>query len=125
MDPALEITWGLVVNGRPIPSEWKHMAILDPYNLMADAPAPYNDMPDAPHIYAHLVDFKATADVLWLEDALRLEHRSWKTVQKQVPFLQEIKRLVQVKRVYDGGLARAPRQSQDGKLFETNKMNIQ
>ena len=116
MPREIEVTWGLVVNGRPVPSELKRMAILDPYQLQGDLPNPRDVGPLETVEERYLVDFKATGDLLWLEDALSIPHKSWKGLQRQIPFLQEIKGLVQVKRDYRGGLARAPRQFQDGKL---------
>ena len=112
----LEVTWGLVVNGHHVPAERKRMAILDPYQLEGLFADPRTLGPLDSMEEWLLVDFKATGDVLWLEDALHLEHKTWKPLQRQIPFLQEIKGLVQVKRQYRGGLARAPRQFQDGKF---------
>ena len=111
----LEITWGLVVNGRPVPAEMKRMSIIDPYQLAQDLVDPRELGPLDVVEQRTLVDFKATGDVIWLEDALNLEHRTWKSFQKQIPLLTEIKHLVQGKRVTRGGISRAPRQSQDGK----------
>ena len=120
----LEITWGLVVNGRPVPAEMKRMSIIDPYQLAQDLVDPRELGPLDVVEQRTLVDFKATGDLLWLEDALSIPHKSWKGLQKQIPFLQEIKGLVLQKRDYRGGLARAPRQFQDGKLNDTNKKKI-
>ena len=92
------------------------MTILDPYQLEGLFADPRTLGPLDSMEERLLVDFKATGDVLWLEDALHLEHKTWKSLARQIPFLHEIKGLVQVKRQYRGGLARAPRQFQDGKF---------
>ena len=83
MPREIEVTWGIVVNGRPVPSELKRMTILDPYQLVGDVPDPRSLGPLDTLEERFLVDFKATGDVIWLEDALHLEHKSWKTLQRQ------------------------------------------
>ena len=117
----LEVTWGLVINGHPVPAEHKRIAIMDPYHLAGEVPDPRSIGPVDTMDDRLLVNFKATGDVLWLEDALHLEHKTWKSLQRQIPFLQEIKGLVTSKREYHGGHARAPRQCQDGNINEKIK----
>ena len=84
MPRELGVTLGIVVNGCPVPSELKRMTILDPYQLAGDLPVPHLLGPLDYVEERHLVDFKATGEVTWLEDALHLEHKSWKGLQKTV-----------------------------------------
>jgi len=103
----LDIQFRLTLNNIAVPLTKQSMHVIDPYNLSEAL-----DIDVEEQVEMSLVSFKATADMIWLEKALKLPMRWWLRHHGLIPLILEIRELIKNKKVKQGSGVRLPREQE-------------
>ena len=115
----LDVKFRLTLNDFAVPVVKKTMPVIDPYQLSEGLDMNFED-----EVEISLLSLKATADMTWLQKALKLHHRWWVRNHSHIPLLLEIRELIKKNKVYKGSGARLPREHESMVLLKVRERII-